>query len=281
VAHDRGSGRHRNRCPYGCDDGWEREPGGDIGNVRCPQGCDEGWEYSDPEGFGTYTPWRDQLADKSIDAIVAVATPDVTTEVALACAAAGKPVMATKPLFDHPATIRAPFYVDFWRLWSKVHERVKNQEFGYTRNWRYSMAGSGPLRQFPGLFDYGPHVIAAILDAIPMARLKTADRLPSPDGTDYMSYSFASDGEHVSGAIGNGSPDGWRCIWGQEETPTHIGDDPKDQIVQRMCQSFLNDISEGFVDTRLLDLSRKSMTELNRIREMTEAVPAPVAHHAV
>lgn len=212
--------------------------------------------------FGKRTPWREQLADPSIDAIVAVATPEVTTEVALACAAAGKAVMATKPLFDHPETIRAPFYVDFWRLWAGAQREWKSNQFWFT--------GSGPFRGFPGSFDYGPHVIAACIDAgFPM--LDECRAMPSANGGELFHAVFSGGGDnYVTACFGNGSDGGTRSVWGHEETSLAIGGEPKDQILQRFCQSFLNDISEGFVDTRLLNLSRDGMRELRRIREMAK-----------
>lgn len=215
----------------------------------CPDGAD---------GFGKFIPWRDQLADKSIDAIVAVAPPDVTTEVALACAAAGKPVMATKPLFDHPEQITAPFYVDFWRLWSEAQRDRESDNF--------FLHGAGPIRSFPGAFDYGPHVMAAILNIDPMATLVSCRRLPTETG-ELLECDMEM---HVGTAVayfGNGSKAPVRDIWGHTETPTHIGNEPKEAIMQKFCRSFMSDVSEGFVSTDLLNYSREGMRLLRQIRE--------------
>lgn len=219
--------------------------------------------YADVPGFGEYRPWRDQIEHTQIDAIIAVAPPEVTTEVALACAAEGKPVMATKPLFEHPASIRAPFYVDFWRLWSEAQQK---------KNWgsgQFWLTGSGPFRSFPGAFDYGPHAIAACIDA-GFPELDECHRMPSETGELFHAVFTGGGEDYVTVCFGNGSTGGTRVIWGHEETPLAIGSEPKDEILQRFCQSFLNDVSEGFVDTRLLELSRRGMAELRKIREMAK-----------
>ena len=213
------------------------------------------------DGFGKFMRWQDQLADKSIDAIIAVAPPEITTEVALACAEAGKPVMATKPLFDHPKSIRAPFYVDFWRLWSKAQLEPKTEN--------YSLFGSGPFRDFPGAFDYGPHVIAAMIERSGHFGSVDSAKLICARG-EMFSVEWESASGPLVGTFGNGADYAIRDIWGHEETPLAIGEEPKDQILQRFCQSFLSDVSEGFVDTRLLELSRRGMEELRRIREMAK-----------
>jgi hypothetical protein len=224
--------------------------------------------------FGRYKPWRDQLADKSIDAIIAVAPPEITTAVAMACATEGKPVCATKPLYDHPATIRAPFYVDFWRLWSDAHREFRDKtDYRGPDGPRLSLCGNGPFRSFPGAFDYGPHVIAAMLDVrfdfeddwwgvkkpMPCARgelFQLDCELPSGEGCDIL--------------FGNGVAESERCIWGHEETPTHIGPQLKSDVMKAFCQSFIADVQEGFVDTKLLGYSREGMRLLRQIREMAK-----------
>lgn len=231
---------------------------------------------SDPEpapGFGRHKPWRDQLTDKSIDAIVAVAPPEVTTEVAMACAAAGKAVMATKPLFDHPERITAPFYVDFWRLWSAAHRRAKS---GYPRANKYDLYGCGPFRDFPGVYDYGPHVVAALLDVGfvfdkgPMSDHDDSPECLAAKGTDgeLMELVLLHEGKEFMRCIyGNGGKASARNVWGEAETPTHIGDEPKEAIMQKFCQAFMADVSEGFVSTTLLGYSREGMRLLREIRE--------------
>jgi hypothetical protein len=233
-------------------------------------------------GFGYRMYWPAMIADKSIDAIIAVAPPEVTTEVALACAAAGKPVMATKPLFDHPETIRAPFYVDFWRLWSEAHRELRritdSPEWPPDPNneihWR--LCGSGPFRSFPEIFDYGPHVMAAIQDLMPLYSWSDPWICESHNGGQTFAIKGSGRGLgywNFRASFGNGTavpsrkfflPGKLVCV----EEATRIGTEEKSAVLQRFCQSFLNDIHEGFVDTRLLELSRRGMQELRKIREM-------------
>lgn len=272
--------------------------------VGCPGCCVR--KFPTPP-FGVYRPWREQVDDKSIDAIIAVATPEVTTEVALACAAAGKPVMATKPLFDHPEQIRAPFYVDFWRLWSRGWQHMKGPPHPHHSSWSFRMLGNGPIREFPGLFDYGPHLMAFLGDLYGIRsnggrgfEIKYAHEAACDQGE---LFSFGGD-EGWSASSGNGKDLGkhsrsithhgftrerdQELCASLEETsefirfsgPVGYGKDgrtfgdsveleeSKDLILRRFCQSFLSDISEGFVDTSLLEMSRKGMADLRKIREM-------------
>ena len=226
-----------------------------------------------PPGFGVYSPWREQIERKSIDAIVAVAPPEITTAVAMACAAEGKAVMATKPLLRHPETITNVFAVDFWRLWADVHTKWKDTFIGsFHGTIRYELSGAGPMRDFPGAFDYGPHVMAAVLDAAPRCRLSHRKRIESATG-ELFGCTFGGGpltGPVIMCEFGNGGTEGVRNIWGHEETPTHIGTQPKDEIMRAFCQSFLNDVSEGFVSTKLLEYSREGMRLLRQIREVAK-----------
>lgn len=230
-----------------------------------------------PWGFGPRVDWRSQLADKSIDAIVAAATPEVTTEVALACAAAGKPCMVTKPLWNHPETISAPFYVDFWRLWSASHTQAHNlflNQGGVESHQTLCIAlyGSGPFRDFPGMFDYGPHVIAAMLDIAPECKIMNAKRAPSERG-EFFTVEAEQDGKRIVASFGNGAKGSSRCIGMPPfnlsfEEGTMIGTEEKDAVLRRFCASFLLNIQEGYVSPLWLDLSRRSMATLRQIREM-------------
>ncbi len=216
-------------------------------------------------GFGVRMPWRDQLAAKSIDAIVSAATPEVTTEVALACASHGKPVMATKPLFQHPETIRSVFYVDLWRLHSEAHVAMLE---GNSDEVEFTLTGSGPFRSFPGAYDYGPHVMAAMLHL--GLNYQSHEKLESKGDGELYSCMFTNDeGTEFLGQFGNGDATGYRWIWGQEETTTHIGEQLKSDVLQDFCQSFLNDVTESYVSTHLLDYSREGMSLLRKIRGET------------
>ena len=272
VAYNRGSGRQRSRCPYGCTNGYEGNLQAGT-QVRCPQGCDAGWEYSDPTGFGKFMPWRDQIADKSIDAIVAVAPPEVTTEIVLACGEAGKAIMGTKPLWNVPDTIRAPAHVDFWRLWTFGHRATKEAwEKDPSKELLCNLYGDGPFRDFPGSLDYGPHVMAALLDIQPGLTVKSAKKLNGGNG-ELFRVEFGP-GNIVAnfGNAGQGRGDR-RLAYGDTEW-IEAGEQSwgmrKDDALRAMCRAFIADCHEGYGDTRLMDLSREGMRMLREIREVAK-----------
>lgn len=230
-------------------------------------------------GFGLLRhDWREMLEDKHIDAIIAVAPPEITTEVALACAAAGKPVMATKPLFDHPETIRSVFYVDFWRLWAQSRELSLIFRANFPqRPLVIELHGSGPFRDFPGMFDWGPHVVAQLLDTFRNGEpvYDQVGKDTNEAGGELFTVNGRVGDREFTLVFGNGSAKPTRQMMAGNiyvgiEEGTMIGTEEKSAVLQRFCQSFLNDISEGFVDTRLLELSRRGMAELRKIREMAK-----------
>lgn len=47
---------------------------------------------------GYHRDWRDLVADRRVDAVIAVVSPDLNPEIARHCAAAGKPLLVEKPL---------------------------------------------------------------------------------------------------------------------------------------------------------------------------------------
>lgn len=227
------------------------------------------------DGFGWYSPWRVQLARENIDAIIAAAPPEITTEVALACAAAGKPVMATKPLWDHPQRITAPFYVDFWRLWSGVHREARERLAADKRaRLTMSLYGVGPFRSFPGAFDWGPHVAAALIDLCPGFSLSGAASIGGDQGELFRVHATAGDREITlyfgNGSTGSTSREYQVGDWCTKEEGEHIGNQTKQAVIEAMCQAFMADIAEGFVSTRMLELSRESTRLIRRIREMAK-----------
>lgn len=222
------------------------------------------------ESWGPLTFWRDQLADKSIDAIVAVAPPEITTEVALACADANKPVLATKPLWKHPERIGAPFWIDYWRLWSEAHRRCR-EAFIAGGHLGVALYGSGPFRDFPGGFDYGPHVTAAALDIAPQLRIETVKADPCERGELYHVNARQFGNQTIGLTFGNGAKHSERYIGvndlGFMEEGDMIGGETKSSVLQKFCSAFLADVSEQFADHRLLELDRKAMALLRQIRE--------------
>lgn len=230
-----------------------------------------GWE-------ARYMPWRSQLTDKSIDAIIAVAPPEVTTEVALAAAAAGKPVLATKPVWTHPEKLTNVWAVDFWRLWSKSHETARERiAANPDADVCINLYGNGPFRSFPGAFDWGPHVIAAVADLFPEYWIMGANKINVGAGETFRVH-VADNGSDRSitlyfGNAQEGPTERSYMVgdWREDERDTRIGSEEKADVLQRFAQNFLDDIAEGFVSNRLLDLSRKSTADIRKIRELAGA----------
>ncbi len=224
------------------------------------------------DGFGKYMPWREQLADKSIDAIVAVAPPEITTEIVMAAASAGKAVMGTKPLWDHPRDLTAPVYIDLWRLYSKTHRTAREKlAADMHAPLCINLYGNGPFRSFPGAFDWGPHVIAAIADLLPNYRISGAYKINRGDGETFRVHIHGRPGSTTLyfGNAQEGPTDRSYRVgdWCESEDGARIGTEDKATAMQRFAQHFLNDVSEGFVDTKLLNYSREGMALLRRIRE--------------
>lgn len=229
------------------------------------------------KGFGSHKPWREQLEDPRIDAIVAAADPETTTAVALACIASAKPCMATKPLMltEMPG-IRSVFYVDLFRLWGDRWKRAKETlqlrstfegpqfkvEIGF---W-----GNGPMRSFPGSFDYGPHALAFAMDALGDVSLLQVESIEGrPDAELLRLIMTHSDKHPLDVMIGNGGAQGCREILLNGHT---IWDEPvtldKSGEIRAMCRSFLDDVHESRVDHYTLDLSIRGMRLLQEAREM-------------
>ena len=175
----------------------------------------------DAPGFGQRMDWSSMVSLGSIDAIIACAPPDVTTEVALACAKAGKRCVATKPLMwsEWPEFAEWPMfktmrerktgawatdaersdpgvqerftrkknsellYVDLWRLYSPAWLAMK-EELRDKKIDRIDVAfcGNGPFRSFNGALDYGPHALAFVFDLLGTTKLRQLDT----DGIDWL-----------------------------------------------------------------------------------------------
>lgn len=172
--------------------------------------------------FGKRLAWRDQIATTEVDALIICAPPEVTTEVALACAKAGKRCVATKPLMlsadgfgfaiDDPwrrysAGRQTVIWVDLWRLFSPAWQALKAELRGKEiQSLHVDFYGNGPARAFSGLLDYGPHALAFVADLL--------GSLPVFHWDDY-GYVFGNEGlwtadsdEHVSVTFGNRVPPG-------------------------------------------------------------------------
>jgi predicted dehydrogenase len=110
--------------------------------------------------------WRHLVA--SVDVIVSAATPAVTYDVLGECLQRNKPALLTKPLYLNAMpeqTLVAPIMVDYVRLFSPYYRQIKRAaSTRVIKSIDAVFCGDGPVRGFPGLYDYGPHVFAWIFD---------------------------------------------------------------------------------------------------------------------
>lgn len=129
---------------------------------------------SDAEGptwAGERVPWREMVDDhEGVDAVVAVAPPDVTGAVFDRCWSDERPCLATKPLYEkrkvHEVDSRN-FHVDLWRLHSPAWLAMKAELKSKTiESIEVTCVGDGPVREFSGVLDYGPHALAFVGDLL-------------------------------------------------------------------------------------------------------------------
>jgi len=164
------------------------------------------------------------LPDPQIDAIVACAPPDITTEVALECAKAGKRCVATKPLmwtemplrFSSYERLTTCLYVDLWRLYSPAWLAMKEELRGKKIDEVHiGFCGNGPHRSFPGVLDYGPHALAFMYDLLGECELKLRfpPAWPMAERGDMWTGAFKSKDEvRAFVTIGNGAAEPHRFV---------------------------------------------------------------------
>lgn len=196
------------------------------------------------EDFGDWLPWQEQIKSPGIDALIICAPPAVTTEVALACAKAGKRCVATKPLMlDTPPEAGividmrnvggtvwrdSHYYVDLWRLYSPAWLAMKDELRGKTiQSVHVDFYGNGPVRGFSGLLDYGPHALAFVADL--MGEIPEMTWRQEVDTFRGHKHAAWGSGERVSVTTGNGfiaggqtmrvtvKADGLRYAWIEDE----------------------------------------------------------------
>lgn len=216
-------------------------------------------------GFGERRLWSEMITDSAVDALIICAPPDVTTDVALECAKAGKRCVATKPLMltetppsyypyrsvddRHPSvalTCSVNLYVDLWRLYSPAWIAMKEELRG-KRIERIDVVfcGNGPFRSFNGALDYGPHALAFVFDLlgttdvgeIEVTELETdvvVDAERDDGGRLVLAVAkFKCRGVPIELKIGNGAAEGERRIVVDTEYDWHEFYEPNE--VQRYC----------------------------------------------
>lgn len=264
---------------------WSRVLQKSLASVGCT--C-VGYERGNPSapvaaGFGRPMRWQDMVGDEHVDALVLCAPPDKTTEVALTCAAAGKPCIATKPLMlEQVPPITAPLYVDFWRLWSNSWLQFKREALARKdSHLEVAFFGAGPMREFPGTLDYGPHVMAYLLEL--GSDLGSWTSTFEPCGQGELLQVAGRNGRTWAARFGNGAQSGVRWLSLANGGPT-LSEEPlaiqctgqpeerKDEVLRAMCRSFVADVVEGFADQRLLRLSCEGMHHLRAMRELARKV---------
>lgn len=245
-----------------------------------PVYCNERREFLEESipGFGQRRPWRAQLEDPRIDAIVACADPETTTAVVLACAAKSKPCMATKPLMlTEMPELRSVFYVDLWRLWGDRWSSAKGQLRDMVPGHEavLNFCGTGPVRSFPGSLDYGPHAMAFLIDAF--GHIEVLSATNETDGnSERLRIEVSAGGGRFHVAVGNGFPESQRSISVMLNPggPYTVWDEPitldKSGEIRAMVRSFLDDISMSNVSAYTLQLSISGMRLLQEARKMAE-----------
>jgi len=184
------------------------------------------------DGFGEFRRWQEQLSDGKIDALIICAPPDVTTEVALECAKAGKRCVATKPLMwtevpahtywnvqDPDDGLSRSLYVDLWRLYSPAWLAMKEELRGKKID-RIDVAfcGNGPFRSFNGALDYGPHALAFVFDLLgttDVCGLEPVELEPEDEKRQGKLYSVTMrvGGVPIEMKIGNGADEPERSVY--------------------------------------------------------------------
>ncbi len=172
----------------------------------------------DAPGFGRRVDWLRMLdpndsAVGELDAVVAVASPEVTTEVATACARAAKPCLATKPLLltgaptgTSAASLKQLLYVDLWRLYSPVWSAFKlGCQESRLVSVKATFVGNGPFRSFSGALDYGPHALAFVLDMFGEFRVEEAWRGSRDGKGEVCTLRCVAGGVPIEIVFGNGA----------------------------------------------------------------------------
>ncbi len=128
-----------------------------------------------PAGCKIVADWREALFAADVDAVV-VSTPSSThAEVALAALAADRPVLLEKPaaltsadarrILDEARRRKLHVLVDHTLLFHPAYGELKKRATGKLELLEGVGGNAGPVREdASGLWDYGPHDVAAALD---------------------------------------------------------------------------------------------------------------------
>lgn len=122
----------------------------------------------DVEHWGTRLPLDALWEVNGLGGVLLATPPHLTLPLAQKAAAAGLAVLACKPLWlSEPMVLRAPFFVDYVRLWSPAYALLKARVYGHRiRRIDAVFVGKGPYREFSSLDDYGSHLLALTHDLL-------------------------------------------------------------------------------------------------------------------
>lgn len=221
-------------------------------------------------GFGQRLAWPDivERAQRgAIDAVVAVAPPELTTDIALVCARAGVRCMATKPLLvadpgelgRESEALDADLYVDLWRLyatpWLALKDAARRSRI---LEMRVEFVGNGPHRGFSGALDWGPHAVAFACDLLGASTAFTRVSISNSTGRgELLDIRGMISGTKVSLRVGNGAESVEKAVFVRTEAgdlelredgnqihlATSFGlarECKKDEAVRRFCRAFLS-----------------------------------------
>jgi predicted dehydrogenase len=230
-------------------------------------------------GFGLVMTMPEML--RKCDAVVlATSSPEANLANALDCAAAGVPVLVTKPLMlEAPIELRAPFYVDYWRLWDPQYLALKHAVRACgIRKITSNFYGNGPIRGFPGLLDYGPHVLAYLHDLIegdlvfePPIIEKREDDAERVKVTGWIGQDDA--GADFFFRTGNGFTDRrydlvvttkYGLDFSFESEATGVA------AVSPMVRAFMDDVRTGRIDDKWMKMTVAITQDLKKIRQAVD-----------
>lgn len=228
------------------------------------------------DGFAD-VPVTDDIGEllKSCDAVVVASPPSLHETAVLRAIAAGKPVLLEKPaalsatsvdrMFAASEKAGLPLLIGHIHLFSPAFVALR----AMTRNWRgrsvLSTSGNaGPYRDYPSLWDWGPHDVSMCLALFGKAPddLEAIRYSGEPGAVDVLSLGFG--GSSAVLRFGSGMPervrrfevtsqDGDASYGGAHGSLSFLGSPvsvPGDQPLKSMLDSFVSVVLGGQKDWR-------------------------------
>jgi len=213
------------------------------------------------EGLGVRVNWEDMLFGKNkVEAIVVAAPPEVSLKIAIHAVNAGVPILATKPLMlDRQLSLRAPFFVDYVGLWSPKWKAFKDR--AALEPVTVEFYGKGPVRDFPGLLDYGSHALALVRDLLGRYQALSITNVRTERGLVYVEGDI--NGVSVDILTGNGAEfSRRRVIMGAQI----YEDDKSEDALGILVRDFIEHVKAGHSDRSLLELTSVIAKDLRTIQ---------------